>query len=91
MNVPNPPKARPNFTPASERTCTGERVSGGPTSTSLCSQESGAPLKEVKIRGIPAAASSVATCEFLVGIMGYDRIECVNAQLVHQLRQEVRD
>jgi hypothetical protein len=40
----------------------GERVSGGPVKTSFFSNVSGAGRAPVRMRGMFAAASSVATC-----------------------------
>jgi len=60
-SLPAPPRARPNFTPASLRTLAGERDSGGPTSTSSFSHVSGAGRAPVRITGMEAFARSDAT------------------------------
>lgn len=54
------------MTPASLSTDAGERVKGGPTSTSRVSQVEGAGRFPLRIMGILAAASSFATCLRLV-------------------------
>jgi hypothetical protein len=53
--------ARPNMTPASVRIEAGDLVSGGPVRTSSFSQSSGAGRVAVRITGMLATTSSVAT------------------------------
>jgi len=57
------PMAIANLTPASMSTAAGERERGGPDCTSNFWKESGAGRVEVRITGILAAASSVATSD----------------------------
>lgn len=61
-------KARPKVTFASERSFTGDSVSGGPTNVSFFSHVSGAPCAAVNMSGMSAAASSFATCSCVVSV-----------------------
>lgn len=58
---PSPAIASPKVTPASVRTAATDFVNGGPTSSLLFSQVSGAPRFAVNITGMLAAASWSAT------------------------------
>ena len=62
-NIPVFPISIANLTPDSKRIAAGERESGGPVCTSNFSNESGAGRVDVKMTGIFAAASSVATSD----------------------------
>lgn len=59
--LPSPNMESAYFTPASVSTAAGDLLRGGPGSEFLASKAAGAPRLAVRITGILASASSLAT------------------------------